>query len=162
MPPAQQDYKGIFTQLIQKQILILGPDITIAKVKGVAGIEVDPQGNVTNITGDPQTVLQNLINQFVELSGLIVKKTMESILTSQIADLTKAAAPVAPSVLAPAQPVQPPVQTPDQAPQPPVQEQAPAQPSGGVTPAPNENIDELNKMISDMNATIAEAQKQGV
>lgn len=151
MPPAQQDYKGLFTQLIQKQILILGPDITIAKVKGVAGIDVDQQGNVINIMGDPQTVLQNLINQFVELSGLIVKKTMESILTSQIADLTKVAVPV-----------QAPTQTPVQTPQAPVQGQVQPQPAAPVTPAPNENIEELNKMILDMNTTIAEAQKQGV
>lgn len=154
MPPAQQDYKSIFTQLIQKQILILGPDITIAKAKNVPGIEIDAQGNVTNVTGDPQTILQNLINQFVELSGLIVKKTMESILTSEIAGMVSAQAP-APV----AAPVQPQAQT-SQASTP--QTPAPVLPPSSVTPAPNENVDELNKMISDMNATIAEVQKQGV
>lgn len=157
MQPAQQDYKAIFTQLIQKQILILGPDITIAKAKNVPGIEIDAQGNVTNITGDPQTVLQNLINQFVELSGLIVKKTMESILASQAGGIfsqvvAPAAQPAAPLQPQPAQnsvqqaPAQPSVQTPTQPPTP-------------TTPTPNENVDELNKMILDMNATIAEVQK---
>lgn len=81
-PTTDTDYKKLFTQLVQKQILVLGPDITIAKAKNVPGLTIDEAGNVVNITGDPQQLLQALINQYVELSGMIVKKTMESILTS--------------------------------------------------------------------------------
>lgn len=79
-PQSNSDYKKIFTELIGKQIIVLGPDITLAKVKNVAGIEVNDKGEVINIQGDAQHMLQLLINQFVELSGAIVKKTMESIL----------------------------------------------------------------------------------
>lgn len=82
MPNTDTDYKKLFSELIKKQILVLGPDITLAKVRNVIGITVDVNGDVQKIDGDPQSLLQNLINQFVELSGLIVKKTMESILTS--------------------------------------------------------------------------------
>lgn len=81
-PTKDTDYKQLFTQLIKKQILILGPDITLAKVKNVPGLTVNQNGEVQSIQGDPQAMLQMLINQFVELSGMIVKKTMESILTS--------------------------------------------------------------------------------
>lgn len=63
-------------------MLVLGPDITLAKVRNVTGLTVDIQGDVQKMEGDPQVMLQSLINQFVELSGMIVKKTMESILTS--------------------------------------------------------------------------------
>lgn len=76
------DYKKLFSELIKKQMLILGPDITLAKAKNVVGITVDINGEVQQIEGDPNVMLQNLINEFVELSGLIVKKTMESILTA--------------------------------------------------------------------------------
>ncbi len=72
-------YQTLITQLITKQSSILGPDITMAKVKHVPGITVDSSGQVTAIQGDPAEVLKQLINQFVELSGLIVKQTMESI-----------------------------------------------------------------------------------
>ena len=72
-------YQTLITQLIQKQSSILGPDITMAKVKHVSGLTVDQNGQVTQIQGDPAEVLKQLINQFVELSGLIVKQTMESI-----------------------------------------------------------------------------------
>ncbi len=81
-PASDTDYKTLFSQLIKKQMLVLGPDITLAKVKNVIGITVDINGDVQKIEGDPQKLLQGLINQFVELSGMIVKKTMESILTS--------------------------------------------------------------------------------
>lgn len=81
-PTADTDYKSLFSQLIKKQMLVLGPDITLAKVRNVIGITVDLNGDVQKIEGDPQVLLQGLINQFVELSGMIVKKTMESILTS--------------------------------------------------------------------------------
>lgn len=76
------DYKQLFSALIKKQMLVLGPDITLAKVRNVVGLTVDINGEVQKIDGDPQVLLQSLINQFVELSGMIVKKTMESILTS--------------------------------------------------------------------------------
>jgi len=81
-PKTDGDYKKLFTELIKKQMIVLGPDITNAKVKNVQGIEINDQGEVTSINGDPQAILQSLINQFVELSGMIVKKTMESILTT--------------------------------------------------------------------------------
>lgn len=79
-PTSEIEYIRIFTQLIKKQILILGPDITLAKVRTVPGLTVDADGNVLKIEGDAQAHLQSLINQFVELSGIIVKKTMESLL----------------------------------------------------------------------------------
>lgn len=77
-----ENNKRIFSEVIKRQIAILGPDITLAKVKNVPGIEVNSTGEVVNLQGDPQVLLQELINQFVELSGLIVKKTMESILAT--------------------------------------------------------------------------------
>ncbi len=82
MPQADADYKSLFSQLIKKQMLVLGPDITLAKVRNVTGLTVDINGEVQKIEGDSQVMLQSLINQFVELSGMIVKKTMESILSS--------------------------------------------------------------------------------
>lgn len=81
-PQTDSDYKKIFTELIKKQMIVLGPDITLAKVKNVQGVQINDQGEVTDIQGDPQALLQLLINQFVELSGAIVKKTMESIITT--------------------------------------------------------------------------------
>lgn len=141
------DYKKLFSELIKKQMLVLGPDITLARVKNVAGVEVSSTGDVTNITGDPQQLLQALINQFVELSGLIVKKTMESILTNYagMAALTGAmtGTPVA-SMPTPAVPAQPAA---------PIQPAAPV-PTNPATPPPalsGDQISEINKLLENMN-----------
>jgi len=110
-PQTDSDYKKIFTELIRKQMIILGPDITLSKAKNVPGIQVSEQGEVTNIDGDPQALLQLLINQFVELSGAIVKKTMESILNTYPGMAAMAVGAVAP-VASPVTPVASPISAP--------------------------------------------------
>jgi hypothetical protein len=79
-PPADTDYKKLLTEVIQKQMVILGPSITLAKARNVKGLTVADDGTVVNIEGQPQELIQGLIDQFVQLSGLIVKKTMEPLL----------------------------------------------------------------------------------
>lgn len=75
-------YKQLLSDVIRKQIVILGPDITLAKARNVAGLVVGEDGTVTQIQGNPLEITQKLVNQFMELSGLIVKKTMEPLLNS--------------------------------------------------------------------------------
>lgn len=81
-PQSQEDYKKLLTQVIQKQMVILGPTITLAKARNVKGLTVADDGTVVNIDGQPQALIQGLIDQFVQLSGLIVKKTMEPLLSA--------------------------------------------------------------------------------
>nr|MBI5456110.1 hypothetical protein [Candidatus Levybacteria bacterium] len=81
-PQSQEDYKKLLTQVIQKQMVILGPSITLAKARNVKGLTVGDDGTVVNMVGQPQTLIQGLIDQFVQLSGLIVKKTMEPLLSA--------------------------------------------------------------------------------
>ena len=76
------DYKKLLTDVIQKQMVILGPSITLAKARNVKGLTVGDDGTVVNIEGQPQELIQGLIDQFVQLSGLIVKKTMEPLLSA--------------------------------------------------------------------------------
>lgn len=80
-PQTQTDYKKLLTEVIQKQMVILGPTITLAKARNVKGLTVADDGTVTAIDGQPQELIQGLIDQFVQLSGLIVKKTMEPLLS---------------------------------------------------------------------------------
>lgn len=76
-----QDYKKLLTDVIKKQIVILGPTITLAKARNVKGLTISDDGTVTDMQGQPQELIQALIDQFVQLSGLIVKKTMEPLLS---------------------------------------------------------------------------------
>jgi len=76
------DYKTVISDVIKKQIVILGPAITIAKARNVKGLTVADDGTVTDIQGAPQEIIQALIDQFIQLSGLIVRKTMEPLLAN--------------------------------------------------------------------------------
>ena len=69
------------SDIIKKQIVILGPQIAILKARNVAGLHVSDAGDVTGIDGNPQEALQILIDEYVSLSGLIVKKAMEPLLS---------------------------------------------------------------------------------
>ena len=75
----KQQYTGLITEIIKKQSVILGPEIAILKARSVAGLIVEDDGKVTNVGADPKDTLQNLIDQYVELSGQIVKNALSSI-----------------------------------------------------------------------------------
>ena len=74
------DYKSLLTEIIQKQIVIIGPGIAISVARNVQGLTMTDDGKVTEISGDENEITQNLINEYVSLSGLIVKKAMEPLL----------------------------------------------------------------------------------
>lgn len=177
-----QDYKQLLTDVIKKQIVILGPDITLSKARNVKGLTVTNDGTVTSYEGSPQEVTQALIDQFVQLSGLIVKKTMEPLLlaTQQnvsqpqpIAVATPAPAQVPPVTAAPqpVAPVQAPVQTspapaqvvapqPQVAPaQPVAPAPAPAQPQ--TQPGPQEPLSSGQKTDEPLVQTVTQSQQPG-
>ncbi|MBI4281296.1 hypothetical protein HY625_00575 [Candidatus Uhrbacteria bacterium] len=80
MPENNVDFRQLLTDIIKKQIVILGPDIALLKARNVKGLTIADDGVVTSISGTPQDVLQSLIDEYVALSGLIVKKAMEPLL----------------------------------------------------------------------------------
>lgn len=78
-PSTQDEYKQIITEIIKKQIIVLGPQIAILKARNVPGLSVSDDGVVTNITGNEQDVLQKLIEEYVSLSGEIVRNAVNSV-----------------------------------------------------------------------------------
>lgn len=77
--PTKDEYKRMLTEIIKKQIIILGPQIALLKARNVAGLKVSDDGTVTDIGGPDQEVLQRLIDEYVALSGEIVKNAVNSI-----------------------------------------------------------------------------------
>lgn len=75
----KSQYLAIISEIIDKQAVILGPDIAILKARGVSGLSVGDDGKVIDIKGDSKEILQKLVNAYVELSGLIVKNALGSI-----------------------------------------------------------------------------------
>lgn len=106
---SSQDYQKLFTDVIKKQIILLGPNITLAKARNVKGLTVSDDGTVTAINGNPQEMIQALIDQFVQLSGLIVKKTMEPLLSAKAGASAVVSAPQV-AATSPSQNIQSPIQ----------------------------------------------------
>lgn len=75
----KEQYKALISEIIAKQTVILGPDIAVLKARNVAGLTIGDNGEVISIDGEPGRVLQQLINEYVELSGMIVKNALGSI-----------------------------------------------------------------------------------
>lgn len=75
----KSQYVALISEIIKKQSLILGPEIAVLKARSVPGLMVDNDGKVTGVGDNPKETLQNLVDQYVELSGLIVKNALGSI-----------------------------------------------------------------------------------
>lgn len=74
-----EQFKGLVTDIIAKQAVILGPDIAIMKARSVVGLTVADDGTVTDIKGDGKEAVRQLIDAYVNLSGMIVKNTLDPI-----------------------------------------------------------------------------------
>lgn len=72
------DYINLINDILAKQSLILGPDIVMAKAQNVQGLKVS-DGKVVSIDGDPQVVLQKLVDEYIGLSGQIVKNVLNPV-----------------------------------------------------------------------------------
>lgn len=69
----------MINDIIAKQKVVLGPDIVTLKAKNVPGLILDAQGIVSEIDGDPQAILQKLIDEYISLSGEIVKNILNPV-----------------------------------------------------------------------------------
>lgn len=77
----KSQYISLISEIIAKQAVILGPDIAILKARNVLGLTIDESGKVIDIKGDPSSVVEQLIDEYVQLSGQIVKSALSSIFT---------------------------------------------------------------------------------
>lgn len=72
----ESDYKNLINDIIAQQTVILGPGIVLLKARNVKGLNLSDDGKVESIDGDPQIILQNLISEYIALSGQIVKNIL--------------------------------------------------------------------------------------
>lgn len=76
----QNDYKALLSDLIKKQMVMLGPNLVLSKARKAGGLTVADDGTVDSISGDPQAVLQAVANEFMNLSGQIAQMTLNALL----------------------------------------------------------------------------------
>lgn len=76
-----EEYKQMLTELVKKQIVMLGPSVALGKAQKVSGLTVDEKGNVTDISGEPQQVLKELAQSYMEISSQIAQNTIDTLLS---------------------------------------------------------------------------------
>ncbi len=69
----------MLSDLIKKQMVMLGPNVALGTARKVSGVTVSDDGTVTDITSNPGTVLQEVANAFMNLSGQIAQMTLKKI-----------------------------------------------------------------------------------
>ena len=80
MQDDSNNYKKMLSDLIKKQMIMLGPNIVLDKARKVPGLVVADDGEVSSITGDPRQVLKGVANEFMALSGQIAQMTLNTLL----------------------------------------------------------------------------------
>ena len=80
MPDQQDEYRKMLTDLIQKQMVVLGPNIALDKARKVAGVKIADDGTVLDMDGNPPMVLKGVANEYMNLSGQIAQMTLNSLL----------------------------------------------------------------------------------
>ena len=77
----KEQYLELLSEIIKKQAVILGPEIAILKARNVSELTVDKDGKVTDVVGDPDAATKRLVDEYVALSGQIVKTALSSVFT---------------------------------------------------------------------------------
>lgn len=77
-----QEVQKLLTDAIRKQMIILGPQITLLKTRNVHSLTITDDGAVVGINGNPQTAVTQFLEQFRDLSAPLVKKTMQPLLST--------------------------------------------------------------------------------
>lgn len=71
-----QDYKNFISDVIQKEMVIIGPQIAYDKASNVAGLSVDTAGTVISLNGDPYLVVKNLLDEYAALSQPVTQSVV--------------------------------------------------------------------------------------
>ena len=77
--PSEQEYKDLISEIVKKQILILGPDVALLRAGSISGLKLDKEGGVLSVSGNQQETLQQLVDRYIELSGQIVKNVLKPV-----------------------------------------------------------------------------------
>lgn len=77
----KEQYLSLISEIIAKQAVILGPEIAILKARNVQGLKVEDSGKVIDMQGDYKEIIEKLVDEYVALSGQIVRSALTSVFT---------------------------------------------------------------------------------
>ena len=71
-----EEYKNLISEIVKKQMDLLGPDMALRKAKNVPGLSLNDDGSVLELQGESHAMLQKLVDEYISLSGEIVKNIL--------------------------------------------------------------------------------------
>ncbi len=74
-----EENEKILTEFIQKQMLVLGPNIALDTARKVVGLKLAEDGRAFGISGDFAMVLKALTHEFSGLSQAVTLKILEGL-----------------------------------------------------------------------------------
>lgn len=74
------DYKKIITELVQKQMSMVGPSVALSIVQKVPVVKVADNGEVLEVNGDPKAALESVANAYIAFSGEISRMILKSVM----------------------------------------------------------------------------------
>lgn len=74
------DYQKVLTELIQKQMNMVGPGIALSIANKVPSVKVAENGEVLAIEGDPKVALESVANAYIAFSGEISRMILKSVM----------------------------------------------------------------------------------
>jgi hypothetical protein len=75
------DYKKLIEEIVAKQMDILGAEMAVRKAQNVSGLKLDDGGKILSLDeSNLQGVLQKLVDEYIALSGAIVKNILDPVL----------------------------------------------------------------------------------
>ena len=81
MQPKPDDYKKVFSEIIQKEIAVFGPTISFSRIQEIPRLHINEKGEIVSFDGDGLEILHKLIDQTVELSDIVGKQIIDSVLS---------------------------------------------------------------------------------
>ena len=75
-----EDYRALLSDLVKKQMVMLGPSVAISKARKVGSLTVTDGGDVAAVAGDAQAALSELVQEYMALSGQIAQTTLATLL----------------------------------------------------------------------------------
>ena len=77
-----EDYKKAISDIIKKQMEIVGPVVALSVAQKATFVKVSPSGDVLEIIGDPKSALEQVAEAYIAFSGEISKMILKSVIKS--------------------------------------------------------------------------------
>ena len=75
-----EDYKKAMSDIIKRQMEIVGPTVALSVAQKVSSVKLSPAGDVLEIIGDPKSALEQVAEAYIAFSGEISKMILKSVM----------------------------------------------------------------------------------